>query len=146
MQSQAPAPAPAPRDRRLRVRAIPILVLVFAEILVGNELALAGSPYPVGWLAAHVVLALLLIGFTGHALRIAVRLPSTPARVAAGLTFLSALGATIAGTVFLVAGQANSALYAMEGLAGIAILADLLLLVWGSVAVPSGPSASAAPS
>ena len=54
------------RDSSLRYHAVPFLVLVLAEILVGNQLALAGSPYPVGYLAAHIGLSVLLIALGAY--------------------------------------------------------------------------------
>lgn len=140
--SNSPTPGPtAPvRDSRLRVRAIPIFVLLLAEILLGNQLAVVGSPYPIGYLAAHVALSLLLVGFTGHAFVLSVRLPKVSARACAGLTFLATLGATVSGTLFLLAGESSSALVGMESLGGLALLGALLLMVFGSVKVPSAPA------
>jgi len=133
------------KDRRLRLRAVPIFILLIAEILVGNELALAGSPYPVSFLAAHIVIALLLIGVTAHAFRISIQLPKASARVAAGLTFLASFGATLSGTLFLLAGGSNAALNGMEAFGLIALLGDILLLVWGSVTVQA-PTTPISPS
>ena len=144
-----PSPPPAnsalspTRDSTLRVRAVPTLVLLLAETLVGNELAVVGSPYPLGYLAAHVVLSLLLVGFTAHIFLRSLRLPSAAARVAGGVTFLSTLGATISGSVFLWGGGSQFAVDGMEGLAGLAILGAILLLVFGSVVTPSPDKRSA---
>jgi hypothetical protein len=127
------------RDTRIRLGAAAILVLLLAELLLGNQLAVVGSPYPVGYLAAHVVLSILLIGLTAHVLVRSSRLPSRPAKAIAGLTFLSAVGATIGGTVFLLGGGSSIALYAMEGLGGLAVLGAILLIVLGSVEIPAKP-------
>ena len=128
------------RNTTLRVRAIPIFVLLLGEILLGNQLAEVGSPYPVGYLAAHVVLSVLLVGFTAHVFLAALRLPKAAAKYAAAITFLSTLGATLAGTVFLLGGGSTPSLYAMEGLGGVALIAAILLMVWGSVAASSQTS------
>ena len=132
-----PTAVPPAKDRRLRRWAIPILILLLAEILVGNQLAVVGSPYPTSYLAAHIAVAALLVVVTGVALAISVRLPSWPARLLATVTFLGALGATAGGTLFLYAGGAQSDLDIMEGLGVIALLTDILLIVWGAVTLPS---------
>lgn len=119
-------------------------MLVVVEIFIGNELALAGSPYPDSWLAAHIVVGLLLLAVAGHAARISMRLPKTSARVAAVVTVLAVLGAFASGLAFLFAGETNAALYGMEGLAGVALLGSLLLLVVGSVTVRPPPTAQPA--
>jgi hypothetical protein len=133
------------RDRSLRWRGVGLLVLVTIETLVGNELALAGSPYPWSWLAVHIVVGLLLIGFAGHTARMAFRRPRTVARVSATLAALGSLGAFVSGLLFLFAGQSNGALYGMEGLAGLVFLAAVLLIVFGSVAPPPTPAATPKP-
>ena len=72
----------------------------------------------------------------------AVRAPLTAERRhLAGITFIAALGATISGTVFLLGGQSNGALYGMEGLGGLALLGALLMIIFGSVKVGSTPPA-----
>jgi len=139
-QASNEAAVPPARDTRIRVGAVAIFVLLLAELLLGNQLAVVGSPYPVGYLAAHIVLSILLIGFTAHVLVRSTRLPSRPAKVVAGLTFLSAVGATIGGTVFLLSGGGSNALYAMEGLGGLAVLGAILLIVFGSVEIPVKPA------
>jgi len=123
------------RDTKLRVRAIPILVLLLGEILLGNQLAVVGSPYPLGYLAAHVVLSILLVGFTAHVLLASLRLPRAATKFAAGFTFVATLGATLGGTAFLLGGGSLASLYAMEVLGGFALLGAILLIVWGSVTV-----------
>ena len=129
--------SPQTHDQTLRIRAVVILGLLLAEILVGNQLALLGSPYPWGWLAAHIGLSIVLVAFTAHAFVISVRLPSWPARVASGVTFLSSVGATIDGILFLYGGASRSSLYGMEGLSAVAFLGCILLIFVGSVVTRS---------
>lgn len=121
------------RDRRLRWRGVAIFIFGIAEFLIGNELAVAGSPYPLIWLILHVLVALGLVIGAGGTIWIALRLRSGTNLAIGTLTFLFALGATISGTVFLFAGQNNGALYAMELLGGLTILGGLLLIIFGSV-------------
>jgi hypothetical protein len=116
----------------LRARAVPLLLLLLVEALLGNQLAVVGSPYPLGYLVAHVALAVLLVAFSTHVLVLARRLPGVPARTAAWVTFVSTIIATAGGTAFLFGGQSSAALYAMVAFAGVAILGAVLLLVWGS--------------
>ena len=134
---------PSARDSRLRYLAIPFLAVVFAEILVGNQLALAGGPYPVGYLAAHVALSILLIAFGAYLVIIAHGLHRALPSILSWLAFVSVVIATISGTVFLVGGGAQGALYGMEGFGGLALLVSILLIVWGSVPVPAGRALAA---
>ncbi len=131
------------RDSRLRYHAIPFLVLVLAEILVGNELALAGSPYPVGYLAAHIGLSILLILLGAYLVIISYRLHRPPAWILSGLCFVSVVIATLSGTDFLIGGGAQGTLYAMEGFGGLALLGSIILVIVGSFPVPGHQSASA---
>ena len=133
---QEPPRVSEARNTALRMRAVPMLVLLVVEGVLGGQLAIVGSPYPIGYLAAHIVLAVLLVGFTGHAFQLALRLPKGSLKVAAAVTFLTTLGATVAGTVFLLGGGATSAFDAMEGLFGVALVGAILLLVLGSVVTP----------
>jgi len=118
-----------------------VLVLVLVEILVGNQLALAGSPYPLAYLAGHIALAVIVSGFAAHVLLRAVRRRHAPVRAAAAITFVAAVGATLGGTWFLVGGMTNPALYAMEGLGGLALLGALLVIVWGGARPSTAPTA-----
>jgi len=128
------APAPAnPPDRRLRWLGILTLILTVAVSTVGGSLALEGSTYSISYLGGHVGLAVVLILVSAWAVVLSRRLSSRPARIAAHMVLGSAILAFVAGIVFLEAGQSNGALYAMEGFAGLAVLASLLLIVWGSV-------------
>jgi hypothetical protein len=133
----ADTPSTGPRGRApvarvsLRVLAVVIVVLLIGEILLGNQLALAGSPYPFGYLAAHVVLAVLLVGATAGLNNLSFRQPRWIARISAVVTFVASVGAAFAGTAFLYAGQGSPALDTMEALGGVALLGSILLIVWG---------------
>ncbi len=143
MASTAPStasPAPPARNSKVRLLGLPILVLVGVEIYLGNALAIAGSPYPSNLLDAHIGAAALLILFSAAAVAVAWRLPRRLLRAASAVTFLAAVGATASGSIFLWHGQANAALDGMEGCAGIVLLGALILLIWGSVAVPAPSS------
>jgi hypothetical protein len=113
------------------MRAVPIFVLIVIEGYLGSQLSAAGSPYPASYLYAHIGLAILLVLFTGHVFGTSFRVPGAAARASAGITFLAAFGATIAGTVFLLGGGANSAFLAMEGLFGVALVGAILLVLFG---------------
>jgi len=114
----------------LRVWGILVLVFFLLTSAVGGSLALESS-YLIVTLASHIGLALVTLALAGYATSFIGRFYKAMPRGFAGLSALSALGATIAGTIFLVGGQSNSALYAMEGFAGIGILAALLMIVLG---------------
>jgi hypothetical protein len=128
----APA-APQKKSQSLRVHAVVLLVLVIIESAVGGSLALEGSTYSLGYLGGHIGLAVLLVLLSAWVLVLARRVAAPLAQIAAGITLLACIGATIAGTVFLTAGQSNGALDAMEGFAGVAVLTSLILIVVGSV-------------
>lgn len=127
----APTPLPPLRAPSLRIRGVALLVGAVVEIFVGNELALAGSPYPILWLGAHVLLAFVVIAFAGHAAGVAVRAYGGVAQLIALLALLSAIGAGLAGALFLVGGESNTALEAMEGLAGLVVLLAIVLIAVG---------------
>jgi hypothetical protein len=131
----ATAAAPGPS---LRYWGILVLVFFLLTSAVGGSLALESS-YLAITLASHIGLALVTLGLSGYATSFIGRSYTARPRASAGLGALSALGATIAGTIFLVGGQNNAALYAMEGFAGIGILAALLMIVFGG---PSGKRVS----
>ncbi len=132
---------PEARNRTLRILAVPILALLLIDSLVGDSLMYSpkGQPFPVGALALHVGVALLLVGVTGLALGLSLRLPGWRRRAAATFTHGSTVGATIAGIVFLVGGENPAALTLMEGLAVLTFLGAIALAVWGSVALPGSP-------
>lgn len=140
---KAPAIAPpATRGPSLRVRSVVLFVLLIVEVLLGNQLATVGSPYPISYLAAHVVLGLLLIGFSGHLLMSAVRAGRAAATSVAALTCLATVGAVISGFVFLLGNQSSIALLGMEALGGLALIGSILLIVFGG-ARPPAPSVPA---
>jgi hypothetical protein len=122
------------------MRAVALVVLVVLEILVGNALAVAGSPYPLPYLAAHVILAILLVGLSAHAVVIAQGRGGGLARGSAILALLGSVGAGISGTLFLYAGQSDLALTAMEALGGLALLGGILLLATGGLRPVSSPT------
>jgi len=129
-----PPPTPA-RDQALRLLAIGILVVLIGEVLIGNTLA--GGPWTTPLLALHIGVAFLLVILTGLALLLSFRSRGTKNKVTAAVVFLTALGATISGTIFLTAGQNVRALDAMEGLPVLTLIGAILLIVWGSVVVPA---------
>jgi len=99
---------------------------------------LAGeSSYSTPLLVTHIAIALVLIGLTAHALRVAWRPLHRrwSTRGVTLLTFLSVLGATIAGFLFLFGGQNNAALVSMEGLGFVAIIGAILMFVWGTIPI-----------
>ena len=114
----------------LRAFGLVVLVMFVLTSAVGGSLALESSYLPVT-LASHIGLALVTLGVAGYAASAVGRVYRALPRVAAGLAALCALGATVAGTVFLVGGQTNAALYAMEGLAGVGVLASIVMMVAG---------------
>jgi hypothetical protein len=131
----------APSGPSLRVWGIVVLVFFLLTSVVGTSLALESS-YLAVTLASHIGLALVTLGLAAFGAAFIGRSYRPLPRGCAGLSALSALGATIAGTIFLVGGQSNGALYAMEGFAGIGILAALLMIVFGGRSgrrVPTAP-------
>jgi hypothetical protein len=122
--------APSAAGPTLRVWGVVVLVFFLLTSVLGGSLALQ-SKYLVVTLASHIGLALVTLGLAGYTASFVGRSYKAMPRGAAGLGAFSALAATIAGTVFLVAGQSNAALYGMEGFAGIGIVAALLMIVYG---------------
>lgn len=127
--STAPTPGPS-----LRIWGVLVLVLFLVTSTVGGSLALESSYLPLT-LASHIGLALVTLALAGYATSRVGRFYRTVPRLFAAVAALSALAATAAGTVFLMDGQPNGALYAMEGFAGLGIVAALVMVVAG------GPSA-----
>jgi hypothetical protein len=122
----------------LRVWGGLVFVMFILTSTVGGSLALESS-YLLVTLASHIGLALVTLALAGYTASFVGRSYRTVPRAFAGIAALAALGATIAGTAFLLGGQSNSALYAMEGFAGLGLLAALLMMVFG------GPSGKRAP-
>jgi hypothetical protein len=139
-------PPPASSAPSLRVRGVVLFVLLIAEILLGNQLATVGSPYPLGYLGAHIGLGLIVMAFSGHLLVAAARWGGAAAKGAALLACLGSIGAVVSGFVFLLGNQSSAALLGMEVLGGLALLGALLVIVFGGtrstapVAPAVGPS------
>jgi hypothetical protein len=126
---------PSPRTAQtagasLRWWGILALVMFLLTSAVGGSLALESSYLPLT-LASHIGLALVTVGIAGYATSFVGRSYRPPARAAAALAALAALGGTIAGIVFLLDGQGPGALAAMEGFAGVGILAALVMIALG---------------
>jgi len=128
-----PTPSTGPS---LRIHGLVLFVLLIAELLLGNQLAVIGSPYPIGWIAAHVGLALVTIAFSVLAFLVSLPSARVAARASSLVTSLATIGATVSGTLFLYAGGSRGSLIGMEALGGIALLGSILLIVWGSSATP----------
>jgi hypothetical protein len=114
----------------LRGWGVILLVMFLLTSAVGGSLALESS-YVLATLVSHIGLALITLGLSGYGAAVLGRKYKALPQAFAGLAALSALIATIAGTIFYFGGQSNPALYAMEGFAGLGILASLLLIVFG---------------
>lgn len=130
----ASPPATAVPGPSLRAWGALVLVFFVLTSVVGGSLALESS-YLAVTLASHIGLALVTLGLAGYATSFAGRSYRSGPRASAGIGALSALGATIAGTIFLVGGQSSATLTAMEGFAILGILAGILMIVLGG---PSG--------
>ena len=121
------------RGPSLRVWGLLVLVFFVLTSAVGGSLALESS-YLVVTLTSHIGLALVTLGLAGYGAAFISRFYKAAPRAGAGLSALSALGATISGAVFLLGGQSNAALYSMEGFAGLGIVGALLMAVLGGLA------------
>lgn len=147
MTTGPPAPTPSASTapsaaRSLRLWGVLVLLLFLVTSTVGGSLA-SESPYLAVTLASHIGLALVTLGIASYATSFVGRSYRTPARAASGIAALAALGATVSGTVFLLGGQSNAALYAMEGFAGLGIVAGIVMVVLGGASgrrVPTAPS------
>ena len=139
-QASNVAVAPLGRDTSIRIRAVAIFVLLLAELLLGNQLAVVGTPYPVGYLATHIVLSILLIGLAAH---VVVRSTRSAERAGQGSRLAHVrfhAGRHDWGNGLSRRRGSSIALYAMEGLGALAVLGAVLLIVWGSVRIPSQPT------
>ncbi len=148
MATDSPAPVTAsppaaPKGPSLRILGGLVFVMFLLTSVVGGSLALE-STYLVVTLASHIGLALVTLAVAGYTASVVGRRYRTLPRVSAGLGALSALGATLAGTAFLLGGQSPVALNAMAGLAGLGLLTGLLMIVFGgpSGRIAPGPAAS----
>jgi hypothetical protein len=138
----SPTPLKPVEGVSLRVWGVILLVMFLLTSAVGGSLALESS-YVLATLASHIGLALVTLGLAGYAAAVLGRQYKILPRAFAGLAALSALVATIAGTVFYFGGEGNPALYAMEGFAGLGILASLLLIVLGGESGKRAPMGKA---
>lgn len=126
------------RNHALQLFGVVLLALVIGEGLAGSAL-MTQKPFSAGSLALHIVLALVMVGLSLRAFRVALRLRGWRPLVASGLALLSALGATVAGAAFLLGGETWAALHWMEGLTAVLIVAAVLLVVWGAAVKRGGP-------
>ncbi len=144
MAASASSAPPSPTTgtesgRSLRFWGCLVLLFFLLTSAVGGSLSLE-SHYLIVTLASHIGLAVVTLVLAGYATSFVGRSYTAVPRAGAALSALAALGATIAGTVFLVAGHSEGALDAMEGLAGIGLLAALVMVVFGG---PSGKRGTA---
>lgn len=135
--SKTPTPA---RTTSLRYWGILLLVMFLLTSAVGGSLALESSYLPIT-LASHIGLALVTLGLGVYANAVVARPYRVLPHAYVGLGALSALGATISGAVFLLGGQSNPALYAMEGFAVAGIVGSVLTVVFGGTAGLRAPPA-----
>jgi hypothetical protein len=137
-KSNVPQAPSSTGGRTLRFWGALVLVLFGLTSAVGGSLAMEGTQLAVT-LASHIGLALVTLAVAGYATSFVGRGYQARPRASAGIAAFSALGATIAGTVFLLGQQSNPALYAMEGFAVLGIVAAVVMIVLG------GPSGMRAP-
>jgi hypothetical protein len=126
----APQNAKPTAGPSLRTWGVLVFVMFVLTSAVGGSLALESS-YLAVTLASHIGLALVTLGIAGYATSFVGRGYRAVPRASAGVAALAALGATVAGTVFLLNGKSNSALYGMEALAVVGILAAVVMMVVG---------------
>lgn len=119
------------RNHALQLVGVVLLALVVGEGLAGSAL-MVQNPFSAGTLALHITLAVVTVGFTFWAFRLALRLRGWRPEAAALLALLSAVGATAAGATFLLGGKAPAALHWMEGFTVGITVASVLLMVWGA--------------
>jgi len=136
-------PHSSPFRPSLRVWGVLLLVMFLLTSVVGGSLALESSYLP-ATLAGHIGLALVTLGLGLYGVAVLGRPYKYLSKALVGLAALSALVATIAGTVFLLGGQSDGALDAMEAFAGIGILVALLLIVFGGEGGKRAPAPGSA--
>jgi hypothetical protein len=117
-------------SRSLRAWGAIAFVLFLLTSAVGGSLGLESS-YLLITLASHIGLALVTLGVTGYVASTMRRTYPGSSRAPSGLAAFAALGGTLAGTAYLLWGQSNFALYAMEAFAVLGILASLVMIVIG---------------
>jgi hypothetical protein len=127
----------------LRWWGVLAFVMFILTSTVGGSLALESSYLPVT-LASHIGLALVTVAIAGYATSFVGRSYRPLPRAAAGLAALSALGGTVAGTIFLVRGGGTAPLEAMEGFAVLGILAALVMIVVGGESGKRVPASGSA--
>lgn len=120
------------RGVTLRTRGIALLSFLIVEFGLGGALSTFGSPYPTVYLAAHVLVAISLVGFSAYATVVAFRRQDAGPRAAALTTLVGALGATVGGAAFLTVGGPSD-LDAMVVLGLVAVLGAVLLIAFGVV-------------
>ena len=134
--------SPEPAGLSSRKVAIPLLALLGIELVLGIVLdAFVNLPSGASVVAVlstqwaldfHIVVAVLLIGLSGHAVISAGREPTRRPRLAAVLALLSALVASAGGWEFVFNGQ-NPAFAGVMTLGFVGVLIGAVLLrVWGS--------------
>lgn len=129
--SESPPPRMRRPRRTLRAWGVLLLVMFLLTIAVGGSLAAESSYLPIT-LASHIGLAIATLGLAVFGSAVIAPSYSPRARAAVGAAGLGALGATLAGTIFLLDGQSNPALYAMEGFAIVGVLGSVLTIVFGA--------------
>jgi hypothetical protein len=142
--TSTPTPSKSTEGVSLRAWGVLLLVMFLLTSAVGGSLA-SESSYVLATLASHIGLALVTLGLAAYGGAVVGRPYKALPRAWMGLAALSALVATIAGTLFYLGGQTNATLYLMEGFAGLGILASLLMIVFGGESgkrVPGGDSRS----
>ena len=126
-----PAPnKPAAPARSLRPWGAVVLLLFVLTSAIGGSLALESS-YLIVTLASHIGLALVTLGLAGYASMVVARSYRGLARASSGLASLSALAATVAGTVYLLGGQGAIALGVMEVFAVLGMIMAFLMIAFG---------------
>lgn len=140
--AEAAPPAPSRRRRSpeetLAFLGIPLLVLLAIEFLLGMALALfvnlpakpaIGVLLSSPWLILHVIVGVMILGITGNALRLSVRLRERRTALVTALGLLSAVVAIAAGLSFAFGGQDAGASFAMSvGFVGVLAEAGFLLI------------------
>lgn len=129
----------ATSTRTLRGSAVLVLVMFLLTSAVGGSLALEGS-YLLVTLVSHIGLAVVTLVIAGYTASSVGRFYRTLPRASAGIAAFAALGATVAGTAFLLGGKGSPALYAMEGFAVLGIVAAILMIVVGGPAGKNPPA------
>lgn len=131
-----------PKSNTLRILGGLMLAVVIAESLLGSAL-MSQKPFAAVALAAHILGALITIGVAAWAFRVAFHLPGWRPRASAALASIGSVGATVAGATFLLGGETRAALDWMGDFDGVLIVAAILLLIWGSVSLPTVAAAEA---